>query len=350
MLRFLMTILKKPLPSPENKFMSKYLPTFNRNWPSFSEVFGVDADQVIPNMNQAGDDIPEQEPRYSISLNSVGVSRKNIPVQILDPFGSGEVVQICCSIVAETAVPTYKRGIHMSRIGDIFAQLTTKVFSSLQEYSLNVAELLTDLEYGGSSKVEVNGQLPYLEQVEGWKPEKNKTSLEHLGLSASTYTKQEKGYIQNAGIEISNITACPCVQSTYRHTLLQSNSELDKRIINPLITHSQRCRTKVEIVNIPGNIPIPIKDILNQLDQGIVRVQNTLPREYELLMVYQAHKQPQFIEDVVREIAVKVCKATKDYFPDSFLRVTSQSMESIHDFDIQALLEDSIENFSKEFI
>ncbi len=328
------------------KKMSKYLPQFNRNWAGFSEVFGISADRVISSMNQAGDDIPEQEPKYSISLNSVGVSRSNIPVQILDPFGSGEVVQVSCSIVAETAVPYYKRGIHMSRIGDIIAQLTQKVFVSLQEYSLNLANLLTDLEYGGSSKVEVKGELSYLEQVEGWKPEKNKVSLEHIGLTATTYTKQEKDYIQDAGIEFSNITACPCVQSTYRHTLLQSNSELDKHLINPLITHSQRCRTKVEILNIHGQLNIPLEEILNQIDLGVVRVLNTLPREYELLMVYQAHKYPQFIEDVVREIAVKVSQVTQNNFPTSSIRVTSQSMESIHDFNIQALLEDSIENFS----
>ncbi len=325
--------------------MSKYLPQFNRNWAGFSDVFGVSADQVISSMDDAGDDIPEQEPKYNISLNAVGISRHDIPVQILDPFGSGEVVQVPCSVIAETAVPYYKRGIHMSRIGNLFAQLTEKVFVSLQEYSLNVANLLTDLEYDGSSKVEVKGKLSYLEQVEGWKTEKNKVSLEHIGLTASTYTKQEKGYIQNAGIEVSNITACPCVQSTYRHTLLKSNSELEKRLINPLITHSQRCRTKVEILNIDGQLNIPIKEILHQVDLGIVRVLNTLPREYELLMVYQAHRYPQFIEDVVREIAVKVSQVTQENFPNSSIRVTSQSMESIHDFDIQALLEDSIQNF-----
>jgi GTP cyclohydrolase IV len=328
--------------------MTKYLPQFNRNWVGFSEVFGVSADSVISSMNHSGDDIPEQEPKYNISLNSVGVTRNNIPVQILDPFGSGEVVQVSCSVVAETSVPYYKRGIHMSRIGDIFAKLTQKVFVSLQDYSLNVANLLTDLEYGGLSKVEVKGELCYLEQVEGWKAEKNKVSLEHLGLTATTSTKQENNYTQNAGIEISNITACPCVQSTYRHALLQSNSELDKRlIIDPLITHSQRCRTKVEILNIHGQVNIPIKEILNQIDMGIVRVQNTLPREYELLMVYQAHKNPQFIEDVVREIAVKVAQVTHETFPTGSIKVTSESIESIHDFNIQALLEDSIENFIK---
>ena len=326
--------------------MSKYLPQFNRNCAGFSEVFGVSSERVISSMNNGGDDIPEQEPKYNISLNSVGVSRDNIPVQILDPFGSGEAVQVSCSVVAETALPYYKRGIHMSRIGDIFAKLTQKVFVSLQEYSLNVANLLTDLEYGGLSKVEVKGELSYLEQVEGWKAEKNKVSLEHIGLTATTYTKQEKNYIQNAGIEISNITACPCVQSTYRHTLLQNNSELNKHLINPLITHSQRCRTKVEILNIHGSMNIPIKEILNQIDLGTVRVQNTLPREYELLMVYQAHMYPQFIEDVVREIAVKVSQVTRKNFPNSSIKVISQSMESIHDFNIQALLEDSIENLS----
>jgi len=326
--------------------MSKYLPRFNRNWAGFSEVFGVSSAEVITSMNNADDDIPEQEPKYKISLNSVGVTRNNIPVQILDPFGSGEFVQVNCSIVAETAVPYYKRGIHMSRIGDILAKLTQREFVSLQEYSLNVANLLTDLEYGGSSKVEVKGELSYLEQVEGWNPEKNKSSLEHIGLTATTYTKGEKDYIQDAGIEFSNITACPCVQSTYRHTLLQSIGELEKHLINPLITHSQRCRTKVEILNIHGQLNIPIPEILNQIDMGIVRVQNTLPREYELLMVYKAHKYPQFIEDVVREIAIKVSQVTLENFPTSSLKVTSQSIESIHDFNIQALLEDSIQNFS----
>ena len=65
--------------------MTTYLPRFHRNWTGFSEVFGISADQVITSMNNADDDIPEQEPKYKISLNSVGVTRNNIPVQILDP-------------------------------------------------------------------------------------------------------------------------------------------------------------------------------------------------------------------------------------------------------------------------
>lgn len=65
-------------------------------------------------------------------------------------------------------------------------------------------------------------------------------------------------------------------------------------------------------------------------------------------MVYKAHKKPQFIEDVVREVAYRVAQVIKDDFQQSSIRVFSESMESIHDFDIQAELEDSVENMLQE--
>lgn len=98
----------------------------------------------------------------------------------------------------------------------------------------------------------------------------------------------------------------------------------------------------------PVGKTIPIKRLLEAIDQALVRVQNTLPREYELLMVYRSHKKPQFIEDVVREVAVKVGEAIKDDFQQSSIRVFSESMESIHDFDIQAELVESVENLVQE--
>lgn len=171
--------------------------------------------KVITEMERSGDDIPEQEPRYSFKINSAGIRRDYIPVKVLDPFGSNLVVQLLCSLKASTEVPYLKRGIHMSRIGDIVAKSTLNTYESLQEYALTVAELLTKYEYQGISQVKVQSNFPYLESVKGWKQEKDKTSLEHLGLRASIQTTQESGYIQSAGITVSNLTACPCVQSTY---------------------------------------------------------------------------------------------------------------------------------------
>ena len=324
------------------------LAKYEREWPSFEEIFGVTASQVITGMNQSGDDIPEQKPNYALNIQAAGVTRTNIPVKILHPFDSRQVVQIVCSLVANTEVPSYKRGIHMSRIGDIIANSTTYTYANLQEYTEQIAESLSKLEYQGLSQVKAFGQLPYLEKVKGWIPEKNKLSLEHIGLTASSVTNKGNGYKQSAGITISNITACPCVQSTYKHTLLQKGYEdIEKQIVTPLITHSQRCKTTIEILDLPRNSVLPIKDLIASVDQGIVRVQNTLPREHELLMVYQAHKKPQFIKNVVREMAFKTYQVVKNDFHGSSIRVYSESMESIHDFDIQAEFKDSIENLKK---
>lgn len=323
------------------------LPQYERNIPTFSEVFGVSALEVITQMNQSGDDIPEQEPRYSLKINSAGVRRNNIPVKILDPFGSNQVVQLSCSLIATTEVPYFKRGIHMSRIGDIIAKSTINTYESLHEYAVTISELLSKYEYQGTSEVNVQSNFSYLESVKGWKEEKDKTSLEHIGLFATIRTKQETGITQSAGITVSNITACPCVQSTYKHTLQAAGEFSIDSVFTPFITHSQRCRTSIEIVNMPVGKILPMKTLLEVLDHSIVRVQNTLPREYELLMVYRAHKKPQFIEDVVREVAYKVSQAIKDEFQQSSIKVFSESMESIHDFDIQAELEGSVEMLSQ---
>ena len=324
------------------------LPRYERNQPDFSEVFGVSAAEVIQDMDVSGDDIPEQEPKYAFNINSAGVRRDNIPVKLLDPFGSEQVFQVFCSLEASTEVPYFKRGIHMSRIGDIIADSTQNTYESLQQYGLALAELLTKYEYQGSSQVKVQTKFPYLENVKGWKEEKDKVSLEHLGLSASIHTKQGSSYSQSAGITVANITACPCVQSTFKHTLKVAGNLVQDSIFSPFITHSQRCRTTIEVLNLPVGKTIPIKRLLEAVDQGIVRVQNTLPREYELLMVYRAHKKPQFIEDVVREVAVRVGHVIKDDYQQSSIRVFSESMESIHDFDIQAELVESVENLIQE--
>ena len=331
----------------KNKFE---LPQYEREWSSFDETFGVTASQVITEMNKSGDDIPEQEPNYSLKLQAAGVTRTNIPVNILHPFDPHQVVQIVCSLVANTEVPSSKRGVHMSRIGDIIAKATTYTYTSLQEYTGHIAESLSKWEYQGSSQVKAYGQLPYLEMVKGWIPEKNKLSLENIGLTATSVINKDNNSKQSAGITISNITACPCVQSTYKHTLLQKgDKDIEKQIVTPLITHSQRCRTTIEILDLPWNITLPIKELMVGIDQGIVRVQNTLPREHELLMVYKAHKKPQFIEDVVREMVFKAFQVVKNDFHESSIRVYSESMESIHDFDIQAEFKDSVENLRKEW-
>jgi GTP cyclohydrolase FolE2 len=138
-----------------------------------------------------------------------------------------------------------------------------------------------------------------------------------------------------------------CVQQTYKHALLQTKGDIHTALktISPLLTHSQRCCTRVEVKDL--HRPLPIQSILEMLDRILYRVQNTLPREYELLLVYRAHHAPQFIEDVVRQILANLYSLLKTDFAESTIYINANSMESIHDFDIVSEVEISMVQLGK---
>jgi GTP cyclohydrolase FolE2 len=298
----------------------------------------VTAEDVIQMMDRAGDDIPHQAPLISVEIPRVGLLREHVPVQIRDPFGSSSTVSLQCSLDLRCYVPADKRGIHTSRISSAVAEHSTRVFTNLQEYAQSLSETLMLLEYGGSALTSVAGVLSYVQEVKGWKPEKDKLSLEHLYYSA-TVEMDEHTQLHSATLGFNHITACPCVQETYRHALLAKNGDLQGAIeeVSPLLTHSQRCKTTVKVENLAR--AFPFREVLEVADRVVHRVKNTLPREYELDLVYRAHARPQFAEDAIRELGCETALALEGRFDGSRVAVSTQSFESIHDYDLVASLE-----------
>lgn len=325
------------------------LPFHMRVMPAFKAAFGSAAAQVIEAMDQAEDDIPEQSPQYAIALPSVGVQRHSVPVRIRDTFGTQQVTTLACDISLTTAIPAHKRGIHMSRIGHLLADSTNCIYENLQHYTSHLAAELNRCQYGGPSVVSASGILSYIESVQGWKPGKDKCSLEEIRLYASAVADNHN-ITESAGLRIAHITACPCVQQTYKHALLQSKGDVQKAIemTAPLFTHSQRCETEVQIENLPHHFSM--QKLLDALDEVLFRTQNTLPREYEVLLVYRAHREPQFIEDAMRQVIYALYSLLReDVYANCAIKVHSTSMESIHNFDITSTLRLTMGELEKFF-
>ena len=321
---------------PFGKPVDARLPFHVRAMPEFKTALGADAAKVIQAMDQAEDDIPEQSPQYAISLPSVGVQRHSVPVSLSNPFGTQGTTTIVCDVALSTAIPAHKRGIHMSRIGSLIADSTAYTYHSLQAYASHLANELNQRQYGGPSTVNVSGTLSYIESVPGWKPEKDKRSLESIRLFATAVAENDH-VTESAGLRIAHITACPCVQQTYKHALLQSKGDVQKAIevTAPLFTHSQRCETEVQIENLPHRFSM--QTLLETLDQVLFRTQNSLPREHELLLVYRAHREPQFIEDATRQVVYALYSLLQaDVYADCAIKIHATSMESIHEFDIHS--------------
>lgn len=298
----------------------------------FSETFDIPAGVVIEQMDAAGDDIPSQNPQFSLPIRGVGLTRENIPISIRSPFESDTFQQVACSVKLAIHLPATKRGIHISRLNHAIAEQSQKRFDNLQQCVENLTKTVSEITYGAPAHVSLSGKLAYWEAVPGWKAAKDKLSLEHIGLHCEGYLEGGK-FIQQAGFSFNHITACPCVQQTMKHLLLTKKVNIEPFTQIPFLTHSQRCETKVSIQHIPE--ALPLSTLIRAVDKVIFRVRNTLPRENELLLVFQAHQKPQFIEDVVRQIPLSLYEVVQNY-PHSTVKTTCRSMESIHDFDIHA--------------
>ena len=293
-------------------------------------------------MDSGGHDIPRQRPKTALALRTVGVRREAIPVLIADPFGSDAPVQLSCAIEARVGLDKKRRGIHVSRIGDLLAQLSGKLFPSVTDYAAELLERLLRAQNSQTGAVTVEGVLTYFERVSGVK---EKGSLEHLTLHG--HVSCSGGRTQaSAGIGFNHITACPCVQETYRHSFSSDSGSPRGRKLQ-LITHTQRCRTRINLIDVKRYPTLP--DLLGAIDAVVIRSQNTLPREFELLNVYRSHAEPQFLEDVLRELLRAIYTVVRPLSSKGEIEISSVSMESIHDFDLHGEIAFPLKELDKAF-
>lgn len=322
------------------------LPRHQRAPRDFAKTFEKNDEQTIASMDRGGHDIPNQAPTTPLRLKSVGVKRHAIPVLLRDPFGGASTVQLSCSLVAHVDLEPQRRGIHVSRIGDLLARLSRQVFSSLPDYAAQLNELIRASQKSRAASVSVRGVLTYLENVSGVK---EKSSLEHLELSAEARF-MDNVLTTSSGVGFNHLTACPCVQETYRHSFGADDPSFEavraqKQI--PLITHTQRCLTLLLLSGRREGPTLP--ELLSCIDSVVVRSQNTLPREFELLSVYRAHAHPQFLEDVLRDLLLAVYRVLPAISRDGSILVRSSSMESIHDFDMEGEIEFTVRELDRIF-
>ncbi len=333
-------------PTPDQPFSSASPPSHQRSRRGFNQTFARTAEQTIAAMNDGGHDIPNQAARLPLQIRRMGLTRSSIPVRLTDPLGGSGTVDLSCDVDTFVDLAAERRGIHVSRIGDLLARLAGETYSSLSHYARRVHDELRVVQESETASVAVRGVLTYLEQVRGVK---NKASLEHLELAAEAVTRNGVAtFSQSVGF--SHITACPCVQETYRNSFGPDHEALNRVLSEtrmPLLTHSQRCRTTITIAG--AERPIPLEPLVACLDQVVVRSQNTLPREFELLNVHRSHVKAQFLEDVIRELTYSVYRLIARDHPNATIRIQSSSMESIHDFDLEGEIEFKVAELDRIF-
>jgi GTP cyclohydrolase FolE2 len=142
--------------------------------------------------------------------------------------------------------------------------------------------------------------------------------------------------VENFKINVGmhHLTACPCT--------LSYNEILFNRFDDPYpqATHSQRSKTELS-VSTPDSKQLPAYEVLLEILHEVLHLsQDLLKRPDETELVLKAHRQPQFAEDIVREIARTTGKKLKQTLPpETNIEIKTLSLESIHIHDVECCLE-----------
>jgi len=262
-------------------------------------------------------------------LNKVGVTGVMKPVQVRRP---NREVTLTTTLDVFVDLPQDQKGSHLSRnleaINDVVDRSVREPVGSLEELTETIARsLLKRHEYATTSEVWASSDY-FLERTSPW----GRTSLEAYRLVARANARRGAPEVERSvGVEVIGMTACPCAMETVRDDVLKQHPELGEWPAGiPIITHNQRNRSTL-VLQEPSGHEIEADELIDIVEDSLsAPTYGLLKRPDEGRLVEMAHRNPKFVEDVVRDILDRLLKRYPKMPDATWVRVRSEAEESIH--------------------
>jgi GTP cyclohydrolase-4 len=262
-------------------------------------------------------------------LTRVGIRGVKKPVRVKRP---DKAVTLTPTINIYVDLPASLRGSHMSRNAEIANEIVDesvrRPVPGLEDLCKHmVLELLKRHDYASRAEVDMESDF-FLER----KSYSGKTSLEGYKLRARAKAFREPDSIRimkTIGVEVRGMTACPCAMETVEEILREKHpGDIPENM--PMISHNQRNVTSIDF-EVPEDLELEAEDLIEIVEKAqSAPTFEILKRKDEAKLVYDAHMNPKFVEDVVRDILRAILERYPG-FPDSAeIIVKSESEESIH--------------------
>lgn len=293
-------------------------------------------------------DVPESEPLVNLAIDEAGITNQQVIVNIENISKKGEIIPVMCDITMGVSLDDH-RGIHMSRCEEALFDLIKGSYSDIDEFSAALAEELRKRQKSASSVVKVRGRYlhPRLTRKTG------KATYDKVVLLSEARDLVDE-IIQRTGVEVCNMTACPCTRTHTKFSVVPQlrNLGLATNIIRQILeivptgTHTQRGTTSVIMDKTSPDINSGT--IYGVLDAETHLVNELLKRPDEHDLVIRALRRPQFTEDVIRDVARGLHErfGTK---ADGSTRVEIESIlnDSIHIHDVRTRISSTLEAIGK---
>lgn len=284
-------------------------------------------------------DTQDDSPEIPISLTRVGVTgvkkllqleRKNKRPIILVP-----------TFNAFVDLPNDQKGVHMSRSPEAISEVldsVTKDNSMEVEYICAeiVHKMMTKHEY--AKRVEISMVSDYMFLKES--PVTKHETQEMAKIIAKAVGVRENGEIKirkSIGAELTGMTVCPCAQesvkeSNKRELLKFLDEETTEKVLNTVsfASHNQRGIGTL-LIDVPEQKEVKGNDIIEIIEDSMSSpVCELLKRSDENATVLNAHSNPVFVEDCVRNMMESVARKYRDFPDDTVITARQENQESIH--------------------
>jgi len=249
-------------------------------------------------------DLQSQNDNRGISLELVGITKLALPLLI--PSKNGDPKQVNALVSFFTDLPHHSRGTHMSRFVEILYRnrLNHLTFKALKKIA-------------SEAKKKLKAENAYLEVSFTYLIEKQSLvskKYSFVDYECKTIFKVNCGdYEQRLIVKVPVLLLCPC-----------------SKAISKCNAHNQRAMVTVDADLIDK---FWIEDLIKLVEkEGSCEVYPLLKRPDEKYVTEKSYENPKFVEDVVRDIALKL----KNLASIRSFIVECESYESIHNHNAYA--------------
>ena len=285
-------------------------------------------------------DTQDDTPSIPIKLTRVGVTGVKKLLQLKRT--NKRPIILVPTFDAFVDLPSDQKGVHMSRNPEAISEVLEDVAkdSTVDVESLCakiVDRMMTKHEY--AERVEISMTTDFMFMKES-PVTKNKTQeMAHLKAKAIGL-RDKNGNVdirKSIGAELIGMTVCPCAQESVRESdktkLLEFlDEETTQKVLDTVTfaSHNQR-GVGTLLIEVPEDKYVKAEDLIEIIETSMSSpVCELLKRPDENATVMNAHRNPVFVEDCVRNMMEKIVKKYGDFPDDTLITARQENQESIH--------------------
>ena len=269
-------------------------------------------------------DVQNRKTDSGFKLTRVGVTGVRKPVHIRR---NGDIALINdtlnCTIDVFVDLPAEQKGSHLSRnleaLREIVDESVQRPVSGIETLAVNICRKLLDKhEYADTAEVSI-----IAEYFRNSKTPNGRDTLEVYTLIGEASAVRGDSIYKTIGVEVIGMTACPCAQETVSSVLNCGGNVA-------VMSHNQRNICTVSMT-MDDSVNVEANDLIDIAEASFSSpTYEILKRDDEAAVVINAHNNPKFVEDVVRDVLKRIVDRYSELPDDVHIIVRSESEESIH--------------------